>query len=262
MDNSTQKTLQDFLKTATLFLMVVAVVLVVLAVSMYRRSVSMDAYNETIEVQGVGTVMATPDIARISFGHREEAGELALAQQNLESVISSALDELAKSGIEEKDISQQNYNSYPRYEYRNNCVGVRCDGDRELVAYEVGQTIEVVVRDIEQAGEIVALLGNTGVTELSGPFFEIEDMSVYEQEARGLAIENARQEADVLAKDLGVRLGKMVDFYENIYGGFPEPYMMRSSDMAVAEMGELKEVSVPVGEDEIQIQVTLVFKIK
>lgn len=261
MDNTTQKTLQDFLKTATLFLMVLAVVLVVVAISMYRRSVSIDAYNDTIEVQGIGSVMATPDIARISFGHREEAADLATAQQNLESVISSALDALATAGVDAKDISQQNYNSYPRYEYRNNCVGMRCDGDRELVAYEVSQSIGVIVRDIEQAGEIVALLGNTGVTELSGPFFEIEDMTVYEQEARSLAIENAREEAKVLAQDLGVRLGKMVDFYENMYGGFPEPYM-RSMDMAVMEMDTLKEVSVPVGQDEVEVQVTLVFKIK
>lgn len=262
MDNPTQKTLQDFLKTATLFLMVLAVVLVVVAVSMYRRSVSMEAYNDTIEVQGSGIVMATPNIGRISFGHREEAADLATAQKNLEMVISNALDVLEKAGVETKDISQQNYNSYPRYEYRNNCVGMRCDGDRELVAYEVSQSINVVIREIDRAGEIVALLGNTGVTELSGPFFEIDDMSVYEQEARSLAIENARQEAEVLAKDLGVRLGKMVDFYENVYGGFPESYMTRSMDMAVMEMDTLKDVSVPVGEDEIQIQVTLVFKIK
>lgn len=262
MDSSSNKTLQDFLKMATLFLMVLAVAVVVFAISMYRSSASMDTYNDTIEVAGTGKVMAVPDIARISFGHREEASELSDAQKNLEEVISKNLEALTNFGIEKKDISQQNYNSYPRYEYRSDCSGIRCDGNRELVSYEVSQTIEVVVRDIDTAGDVVALLGQGGITEISGPTFEIEDISVYEQEARSLAIENARQEAKILAKDLGVRLGKMVDFYENFYGGYPETYTVRSYDMAVAEEGSLKSVSTPVGEDEVEIQVTLVFKIK
>jgi uncharacterized protein YggE len=107
------------------------------------------------------------------------------------------------------------------------------------------------------------LLGQGGITEVSGPYFEIEDPSVYQQEARTLAIEDARVEAKVVAKSLGVRLGKMVDFYENSYG-YPMPYMRSSvggADMAMEEAA-IKQVSVPVGEDEIQIQVTLVFKIK
>lgn len=263
MDQKTNKALQLFLNAATGFLALVVVILALVVVSMYRSASSVSSYTDTIEVSGTGKIAAVPDVARITFGHREENKDLKTAQANLEEKIATALTALQNAGIEEKDIDQQNYNAYPRYEYNPNCSGITCfEGNRELVAYEVSQNIEVTIRDIEQAGEIVALLGQSGVTELSGPYFEIEDPSVYQQEARALAIEDARKEAKVLAKNLGVRLGRMVDFYENSYG-YPMPYIRSSigGDMAMEEMA-IEKISMPVGEDEIQVDVTLVFKVR
>lgn len=266
MNPKTNQALQIFLNAATGFLALVIVILAIGTVSMYRRSASIDSYRDTIEVQGIGKIQAVPDVARITFGHREENKDLKVAQENLETKINTAILSLKDSGIEEKDIKQQGYNAYPRYEYNPNCKGINCfDGNRQLVAYEVSQSIQVTVRDIDKAGEILAILGQSGATELSGPYFEIEDPSTYQQEARDLAIKDARNEAKVVAKSLGVRLGKMVDFYENSYG-YPMPYMSAGnarSEMAAPQQDlAIKQVSVPVGEDEIQIQVTLVFKIK
>ncbi len=266
MEPKTNKALQLFLNAATGFLALVVVILALGVVSMYRSASSINNYTDTIEVSGVGKISVAPDVSRISFGHRAEDKDLKTAQANLEEVMAGAIASLKDFGIEEKDISQQGYNAYPRYEYKVNCTGIYCiDGNRELVAYEVSQTIEVTIRDIEKTGEVVGLLGGSGVTELSGPYFEIEDPSVFQQEARSLAIEDARAEAKILAKNLGVRLGKMVDFYENSYG-YPMPYMRNASmgaemDMAVEE-AQIKTVSIPVGEDEIEVQVTLVFKIR
>jgi len=264
MEPKTNKALQLFLNAATGFLGLVIIILAIGTVSMYRSSSSASSYTDTIEVQGIGSVQAVPDVARITFGHREENKDLKVAQANLEAKISQAISSLTSSGIEEKDIKQQNYNAYPRYEYNPNCKGIYCiEGNRELVAYEVSQSIQVTVRDIDKAGEILAILSQSGATELSGPYFEIEDPSVYQQDARTLAIEDAKEEAKVVAKSLGVRLGRMVDFYENSYG-YPMPYArssMAGADM-VMEEAVIKEISVPVGEDEIEVQVTLVFKIR
>lgn len=265
MDTNTNKALQSFLKVASAFLAIAIIVLIVGAVSIYKGVSSANNYTDTIEVSGVGTVKASPDVAKITFGHTVEREDLATAQSDLEDVMSEAIDSLDEFDIAKEDISQQSYNSYPRYEYRQNCTGINCvDGNRVLVGYEVQQTIQVTVREIDNAGEVLAALGSTGVTRLNGPAFEIDDPSIYQQEARSKAIEDARAEAKILANDLGVRLGKMIDFYENSYGG-PMPYATMRNTAAydmVAEEAEFKEVTVPVGEDEIQVNVTLVFKIK
>ena len=50
--------------------------------------------------------------------------------------------------------------------------------------------------------------------------FSVEDEEKIKVEARKKAIENAKEKAKVLAKDLGVRLGKMVSFSES-GGGYP-----------------------------------------
>jgi uncharacterized protein YggE len=265
MNPETNKALQLFLNASTGFLGLLVVILTIGAVSMYRNSASVNNYTDTIEVQGVGTVKAVPDVAKITFGHREENKDLKTAQAGVEKVIGTSLEALKKFGIEEKDIDQVSYNAYPQYDYKANCSGVYCiDGNRELSGYEVSQSIEVTVRNIDQAGEVLGLLGQSGVTELSGPYFEIDDPSVYQQEARSLAIEDARREAEIIANNLGVRLGKMVDFYESM-NGYPAPYMSARDggmDIAVAESADMKAVSIPVGEDEFEMNVTLVFKIK
>lgn len=265
MDTNTNKALQLFLNAATGFLGLLVIILAITAISVYRNSASMNNYTDTIEVQGIGTVKAIPDVAKITFGHREENRDLKTAQADLEKVMSQALSSLKEYGIEEKDIDQVSYNAYPQYDYKPNCTGMYCvEGNRELSGYEVSQSIEVTVRNIDQAGEVLGLLGQSGATELSGPYFEIDDPSVYQQEARNLAIEDARKEAEIIADNLGVRLGKMVDFYESA-GGYPMPYMSARNagmDMSMEESVEMKAVSIPVGEDEFEIQVTLVFKIK
>jgi len=264
MDQKTNKALHLFLNTATGFLGLVVILLAIGVSSAYKSASSINNPNDTIEVQGVGFINAVPDVARISFGHTTENKDLKIAQAELETITATALNSLKDYGIEEKDIEQQNYNAYPRYEYNANCKGIGCvEGNRELVSYEVSQTIQVTIRDIETAGEIVGLLGGSGVTQLSGPYFEIEDPSIYQQDARALAIEDAKKEAKILAKNLGVRLGRMVDFYEN-NSGYPMSYTrssMGAADMA-KEGDSIKEVSIPIGEDKVQVQVTLVFKIR
>ncbi len=265
MDTNTNKALQLFLNAATGFLGLLVIILTITAISVYRNSASMNNYTDTIEVQGVASVKAVPDVAKITFGHREENKDLKVAQADLETTISEALNSLKEFGIEEKDIDQVSYNAYPQYDYKANCTGMYCvDGNRELSGYEVSQSIEVTVRNIDQAGEVLGLLGQSGVTELSGPYFEIDDPSVYQQQARNLAIEDARKEAEIIADNLDVRLGKMVDFYESSFG-YPMPYMNARGgemDFAMAESADMKAVSIPVGEDEFEMQVTLVFKIK
>ena len=55
-------------------------------------------------------------------------------------------------------------------------------------------------------------LGTTGVSNLSGPDFSIDNPDALQVQARKLAIDDAKAKAQVLAKDLGVSLGKIERF--------------------------------------------------
>lgn len=216
-------------------------------------------YNNTITVTGKGEVFATPDIATIGFSVREEAQDAATAQNTVTEKVSGILDQLSNLEIADKDIKTVNYSTNPRYEWT--------DGSRELRGYEVTQSIDVKVRATENLGEVLAILGQANATNINGPRFEIDDMSELETTARQDAIEDARSKAEELTKGLGVKLGKVVDFYEDQGGYYPEPMYARaydsvgSADMFMEESA-LPNVDVPLGEDSITARVTVTYKIK
>ena len=69
-------------------------------------------------------------------------------------------------------------------------------------------------------------LGTTGVSDLSGPNFAIDKEDALKAEARKKAIDDAKKKAEVLAKDLGVSLGKITSFNES--GNYPIMYEKNS----------------------------------
>lgn len=216
-----------------------------------------------ITISGMGEVFAVPDIASFTFGVRESAATVPEAQKVVTEKIDNALSEIKKAGIEDKDIKTVGYNIYPRYEYNNRpCTQFSCPpSEQKLVGYEVSQTIMVKVRDVQKAGGILGDLGSVDVTDVSGLNFTIDDETALQAEARGKAIADAKAKAEVLAKDLGVKLGKVINFSEN--GNYPIPYYGyeaygKGGDMAVSAPAP----QIPEGENKIVSNVTITFEIK
>ena len=171
----------------------------------------------------------------------------------------------------EKDINTTNYSIYPKYEYN---VPVPCysgycpPGKQEITGYEVNQSVNVKVRKTEQAGEILAGLGNVGVSNVYGPNFSFEDDSKVKEEARSAAILEAREQAKRMAKELGVRLGKVVSFNEAGNYPYPTPYAFSKESAVVDGRGGGGDVNmiiapdVPVGENKVTSYVTIVYEIR
>lgn len=239
----------------------VAVVLGILSTRSYQER------NKTINVQGTGEVFVQPDIAEFSFTVREEADTVATAQEAVSETTAKISLGLKALEIADTDIKTQNYSSNPRYEWREkdcNEVG-RCDTERVLVGYELQQSVRVTVRNLDQAGEVLSLLGGSLVDNLNGPNLRVEDTDAARIAAREEAIEKAKAEAKDLAQALNVNLGKMIDFYESNNGDFyPQPMYEAKGmamDMAVAS-APASTPEIQAGEDRVSSTVHLTFKIK
>jgi len=214
-------------------------------------------YENTITVSGEAELFAVPDIATITFNVTEEAGELSDAQESVTETMNGLLEALRDQGIEEEDIKTQNYSSNPRYEYN------RKTGERTLTGYEVRHSVLVKIRDIDEAGTVIALLGSYDVDNMYGPNFSIDDPEELQEDARAEAIEDAKKEAKRLAKELDVRLGKLISYNE----GGHAPYMMKAEmSMAAMSMDMVEESftvpELPAGEQSITANVSLTYKIK
>ncbi|HEX5774909.1 MAG TPA: SIMPL domain-containing protein [Candidatus Paceibacterota bacterium] len=218
----------------------------------------------TITVEGTGTVAAVPDIAHVSFTVIESAGTVAAAQQQATDRTDATLAALEDAGVDDKDVKTLYYNVSPRYEYDRSCPpGAYCpefvSGTPRIVGYDVSQSIEVKVRDTAKAGEILGLLGELGVQNISGPNFTVDDEDAVRAEARGEAIKEAQAKAKVLARQLGARLGKVVSFSEN-GGYYPMPYGKGGGVMtdAVAQSAP----TLPTGENETNVTVMITYEIR
>lgn len=247
----------------------VAVVLIGAAVFMAAKAIDAvgnlfdprPIQGNAISVSGTGTVTAIPDVATISFSVSEEAQTVALAQEESSQKINTALALLKDSvGIDESDIKTTSYNAYPKFSYTP-CYERYCPPiNEQIVGYTVSQSVEVKVRDLEKVSAVLSSLGEAGVANLSGPSFTVDDMDSLRAEARDAAVKDAHEKARMLSKSLGVRLVRVIGFWEN-EPSYPY-YRMEGygGDMAVSSAAPAPQL--PPGENEIMVSISVSYEIR
>lgn len=233
----------------------------------------------TISFSGHGEVTAVPDIANVYFTISKDAATVKDAQAGVAVIEKKALDVLKAKGVADKDIKTANASFNPKYEYRQavcpqvpmgaGTAGVTVNpsspyycpsGKQVLLGYTASESITVKVRNTDTVGDIMQSLGTTGVSDLSGPNFAIDNEDSLKAQARKLAIDDAREKAKVLAKDLGVSLSKISSFSES-GGGYPIMYA-QSAMMKDSAGGVPAPAVIPKGENTISSDVTITYEIK
>ncbi|OGG41384.1 hypothetical protein A2837_02615 [Candidatus Kaiserbacteria bacterium RIFCSPHIGHO2_01_FULL_46_22] len=251
-------------------LLVVALIGVVLSLSAYTKLTLREAkygqYGMTsINVRGEGEVNATPDIGSFSFSVTAEGPDAATAQNDSAEKINAILSFLKESGVEEKDIKNRDYYLNPKYRYDTVvCAsGMYCPpSDPVIDGYEVTQTIEVKVRDLDKAGDLITGAGERGATNLSQLQFTIDDESNLKAEARTAAIADAKEKAEKLADDLGVEIVRTMGYYEE--ESYPTPYYDygMGGDAMMAREEKATSPDLPMGENTIRSIVNITYEIQ
>lgn len=221
--------------------------------------------SNTISFDGKGEVSAVPDLATINFTIRDDQKELKNAQEKVTVKEKAVLAFLEDQKIAKKDIKTENYSSYPKYDYGMPCyggMGVPCRQDApKIVGYEVSEYVSVKVRDLTKVGEIIKGIGVVGISEVNGPNFSIENEDQFKAQARKMAIDEAKTKAEVLAKDLGVRLVRIVNFSEN--GNYPMPMYAKGLDMMESSTSVSSPTpELPTGENKITSNVVITYEIR
>ena len=220
--------------------------------------------TDTVTVQGDGQATLPPDVARISFTVENTKTSVSDAQAATTKQANDAIDFVKEQGIADKDIKTLSYNISPQYSYPNPCqFGEICpDYNRtpKVTGYQVSETIQVTMRDLTKVGDMLAGLGKLNVQNLNGPAFALDDSSAGYDAARADAIAKAKTQANLLAKQLGVHLGKIVNFSESS-GGYAYPMYalgMGASDSSKA----VSAPNIPTGENTYNASVSITYEIR
>jgi hypothetical protein len=117
------------------------------------------------------------------------------------------------------------------------------------------------VRDTTKAGAILSGVGTKGASNVSGISFTVADQNLLESQARAKAIEAAKAKADVLARQLGVSIVRVVAFNEN--GNYPM-YAAKAMDMRTggAMLESAPAPELPVGQSKISSDVSVTYEIR
>lgn len=217
----------------------------------------------SIAVSGEGEVTAVPDIATVTFTVRETAKTVPEAQKLVEKKIAEGVKELEALGVEKKDVKTLSYTVNPHYESQQTgyCNGYVCPPVKSVATgYDVSQSVTVKVRKVDQAGEVLGVLGKVNITEMSGPDFTVDDIEKVKAEAKELAIKEAKAKAEKTAASLGVSLGAIIQFSDDNAGGY-YPAMYRADAMAMSAEKAV-DVSLPSGENVIKSRVTITYTLK
>lgn len=219
----------------------------------------------TISVNGTGEVLAVPDIGQFSFSVNADGETADAAQEASGTKINAILAYLKEQGVEDKDIKTANYTLYPKYRYEERVCAFNSycpPGERIEDGFEVDQTVTVKIRETDKATTIIAGVGEQGATNISGLDFTIDDMEALRTEAREKAIADAKEKAETLAQQLGVRLVRIVSYYEN-NGNYPEPYYdTKVMTMEATESAGFGGAELPVGENSTTASVSITYEIK
>lgn len=235
-----------FLWVATILL---ASLIILVGVSVNRELNTATTAN-TISFSGEGKISAKPDIATVDFAIITEA-TISKAAQDLNSPKSKTVtDFLKKQGTDEKDIKTTSYNIYPQYSYPR-------PGTPEIKGYQVSQGFEVKIRNLEKISSILDGLVSAGANNIINLGLSIDNPEKLKSEARAQAVADAKQKASELENQIGIKLGKIVNFSENS-GRMPGVFYAKSAEVGLGGGGP----SVPTGENEIVVNITLTYQIK
>jgi uncharacterized protein YggE len=217
----------------------------------------------TISVSGTGDYMAVSDVAMISMSVTKEASTTKEAQNLLNEEVTKTLTYLKSQKIDEKDIKSEYGGLNPKYASTTpiECFRYPCpQPESKIVGYIATQSITIKVRDVDTANTVRTGLANLGITDITGPTFSIDNEDMFKTFARGLAIKDAQEKAELLAKQLHVRLGKIITYSED--GSNPYP-LMYAKGVAMDSVGAAPTApTLPKGENKITSNVTITYEIR
>lgn len=207
--------------------------------------------SDAFTITGEGKVSVKPDIATVNVGVQATGTTVKDVQDNLNKNINAVSAAVKKLGIDEKDVKTSNYNMNPTYDYTA--------GKQRITGYQASSSLTIKVRDIEKANSVVDAATAAGANTVGGISFDVDDKTKAEDDARKLAVADAKAKAEAAAKTAGFTLGKIINYQEST-GGY-RPIMYAKADVAVG-LGGGAPTELNTGSTDITLTVTLSYEVK
>jgi uncharacterized protein len=207
--------------------------------------------TRSVVVQGMGKIMTTPDQLRLNVQVNTRAETASEAMKQASKKTADVLSVLKSYGIDPKDIQTSRVTVSAILDYQKNIQ------PPPVIGYTGTNEFSVLFKGkyMEKVGEFLDKAVTLGVSSFSGLMYESSTQREQERDALTKAAADARNRAQVLAKELGATLGRVMTISESVNSPVP---MMRAAMMDAASVA----APVMAGELAITAQVTVSFELK
>ena len=181
-----------------------------------------------INVSGSAELKVAPDEVDLKVGVETRNESLDGAKRQNDERISRALDFLKHNGVEDKDVQTDYISIDPVYDEHANVSPTTglplADYDKsrlvEPVYYLVRKSIGIKLTNITNFDQVLTGLITNGVNHVLRVDFRTSELRKYKDQARGKAVQAAKEKAQAMASELGVKVGKPFNINVNDWSGW------------------------------------------
>ncbi len=207
-----------------------------------------------VSVTGSGEVKAQPDMAFVTLGVEARRPTLAEARTEVNASVERVLALTRELKIEPKFVDSTRLQVQPDYRWDEK------SSSQVLLGYVVSRQVDVELHDLDRLGTLLEKAVSAGVNQVGGARLDSSRRKELERAALAQAVDDARLNADALARAAGARLGPVQNL--STTGTMPVPmYLERAKSVAAAPMADAAEQSYQSSEMKFTATVSAQFEL-
>lgn len=185
-----------------------------------QTELKIDSTNRTLTVTASETVSVEPDLAILHIGFETQPSNPKAAYAEGANTSNAIIGALQQAGVAETDIRSQSQFLEPDY------------SNPKSHKFKLAQQWTVRTTPA-RAAEILDVAVTAGATSSGEIDWTVKDEKALEEQALDKAAAGARENAEVLAKGMGVRLGALIYVSNQLSSPiFPRPFAARALAMS------------------------------
>ncbi|PNQ73526.1 hypothetical protein BA950_16080 [Erythrobacter sp. SAORIC-644] len=221
-----------------------------IASSAQAAEVQIQSQGPVVELSVSESVDAKPDIVDIGAGVTSQASTAVEAMRINAREMNAVIDRIKALRIKDKDIQTTGINLSAQYDYDQST-------SRQVFrGYQASNRVNVTLREVPRAGEVLDALVAAGATDINGPNFSLDDDTGARAQARKAAFDKARAQAEEYARWSGFSGVRLLEINESVAAGPPMPY----AQSAERKMMDVSAAPTPVEPGLVGTMVSLTVK--
>ena len=152
-----------------------------------------------ITVNAGASMEVAPDLAYLRCNIVGKGTTAVEATANAAQIIKAVRHSLLGLNIVREDIVNMSYNTHATYDNKGKVTG-----------YKAETSLRITVRELKKLGNVIDKITASGVNNINGITYTLSDKNLYRSMLLAKAVENARQQAAVVANAGGRTLGTLL----------------------------------------------------